>query len=226
MPGKRKTPYGGGPAAKKAKLTLMNKKSVTKKNILNKTQKATLRYGRNAAIARNAGIDNVGSYVVSAINLFDPDAQNGDGHQPRGYDQLMSLYDKAYVNTVKIRVHFTPTETTGSAELLAAISIRETSTPVTTIEDMLEYGSKKWTVVGTRDGSGGNVLTYELNPSKWLGRTLRDPGLLSQIGTAPIEDLFFHLNWSVRDAVQTTTSIYFEVVWEATFIEPKLPSIS
>lgn len=226
MPGKRKTPYGGGPAVKKAKLTLVNKKSVTKKNILNKTQKATLRYGRTASIARTAAINNVGSYVVSAINLFDPDAQNGDGHQPRGYDQLMTLYDKAYVNTVKIRVHFAPTETAGSSELLASISVRETSTPVTSIEDMLEYGSKKWTVAGVRDGSGGTVLTYELNPSKWLGRTLKDPALLSEIATAPIEDLFFHINFSVRDGVTTSTEMYFEVVWEATFIEPKLPSIS
>lgn len=66
-------------------------------------QKVTFRYFDSPVLNAAAGATAV--HIYRTNGLFDPDL-TGVGHQPRGFDQLMPLYDNYVVIGAKITVRF------------------------------------------------------------------------------------------------------------------------
>lgn len=82
-------------------------------NILGlRSRSAVLRYGvTNQGIGFAGG--SVGSVVYNANSLYDPEVALGGG-QPRGFDQMMALFDRYCVTGVKIEAWFFPPTYTGT----------------------------------------------------------------------------------------------------------------
>jgi hypothetical protein len=66
------------------------------------TQKVMLKYSDFLSFTPNGAPTN---YIYSCNNLYDPNV-TGVGHQPRGFDQLMALYDHFVVISAVAEVTF------------------------------------------------------------------------------------------------------------------------
>lgn len=176
----------------------------------------------------NPGVGGAAAaYVFSCNGLYDPNI-TGIGHQPRGFDQLMALYDHYVVIAAKINWHFGTTN--GSVyDQIAAITIQDDSTVSVDMRDYMERAisiSKSFAA-----GPSGETRKLELgvNPNKFLGRSnpLSDPDLKGSDSTNPAESAFFHLAVAPMQAVDAqTVNTYVQIEYSAIFIEPKDVSLS
>lgn len=86
-----------------------------------------------------------GRYFFRANDMFDPD-YTSTGHQPLGFDQWMSLYNKFTVTSSKIKVVFNNTTDYVSADFL--VYLRKTTTPSeNTLQDTLESAGCQWRIM-------------------------------------------------------------------------------
>ena len=68
------------------------------------------------------------THVFSANGLYDPNI-TGVGHQPRGFDQLMALYDHYYVSRSKIIADFASISNNSVAPWVCGIVLDDDATP-------------------------------------------------------------------------------------------------
>jgi hypothetical protein len=169
-----------------------------------------------------------GVHVFSANGLYDPDI-TGSGAQPRGFDQLMAMFDHYVV--AKAQINFECTTTDGTNNRLSeqiGICVRDSNSPETTIVEYLEHGWSKHQAVG-RDAKGAKV-SHEVSTLDFLGRTglLSDPNLKGSASANPSEDVLFHV--FVGSLVPAATTYlaygYVTIIYDAWFIEPKDPGSS
>lgn len=168
-----------------------------------------------------------GNYVWSCNGLFDPNITGG-GHQPRGFDQLMELYDHYVVIGMKAEIVLANTDTTEAQHVCAYI--KDDATPLATSTDILENRYIKWKMLAP-EGSGANTakMTIQVNPNKFLGRSrpLSDPELKGSVVANPAEQCFLIL----QSFPQTNTNLApmmctVRITYTAILIEPKQPTIS
>lgn len=187
-------------------------------------QKVKFRYETEAGI--NPGVLGTAVHIFSANGVFDPDI-TGVGHQPRGFDELMALYDHAVVIGAKITVDWVASASETRATRVG-IALRDSNT--------------------TDDGNGyiegGNVVydvlaienfykcrqTLQCNPNKFLGRSkpLADRDLKNSTSSNPAEQAFFHVFrrpvFSADDPGTACACVVLE--YEVVLIEPKVPTQS
>jgi len=179
-----------------------------------------LRYSTNFSLTVTAGA--VATYVFRANDLFDPDF-TGTGHQPMGFDQLMVFYNHFVVTHSKLIATF---KSYGSVDSTIAIRQDATSTPLTVIDRIVEFGGL---VQAQLPASGlfGSQLTLDLNLdiARLQGVTesaiTADPTLRGDAATSPTEVSYFHCQaW---DAVGNSTTVNVSIVLEqrAIFTEPR-----
>lgn len=131
--------------------------------------------------------------VFRANSLFDPEAGLG-GHQPRGFDQLMTLYDHYTVISASIRADFHNSDT--SQGQVVGIATRDDLTTSLNMNDYLEGSQCRYGIVS--DATAGQNLksiSQTVNPAYFLGRShpLSDPDMKGTILADPIEQVFFHV---------------------------------
>lgn len=165
---------------------------------------------------------NPQSHVFSLNGLFDPEIAVG-GNQPRGFDQLMLLYDHYVVIGCKARVDFVNNSTTNPVYVYA--TVRDTASVSTGYRDYLEDAKTKWKILGTEtSGRGCHSMNIIANPNKFLGRSkpLSDPDLKGDVTTNPTEQAYLHVGGLCTDLF-TTSNIGAIVTLEyiAMLIEPK-----
>lgn len=194
---------------------------------LARTLKVSFKYQDRAILSGGiAGASRV--HVLSANGLFDVDI-TGVGHQPRGFDQLMTMYDHYTVIGASVDVIFSNRDLIRSQ--LIGISVRDDPTP---IADPIDYMEDSYTRFGTaaNQGSGGNVRTIKvnLNPNKFLG--ISKPMAASQVrgaaGSNPIESAYFHC-WCAainKTELPGQCNISYSLNFTAVLTEPKTPGQS
>ena len=169
----------------------------------------------------------VDDYVFSANGLFDPNITS-TGHQPRGFDQLMNLYDHATVIGAKITVACSNGDTTGGN--LVTLSLRDSDTAIATYFDAMEYRYIKKAVLGVEQGTATKNISMKCNPNKFLGRgsPLSEDNLRNSISSNPNEQAYFHLSGMPMEAGVDTAAVNCIVRIEYTviFTEPKQPTQS
>lgn len=164
-----------------------------------------------------------------ANGMYDPDA-TGAGHQPRGFDQWMAMYDHFVVIGGTCKVIFAiNTEDAGSGAALGGISLRDTSGLLTDSRDYVEIGS---TVYGClpMDTSSQLVLQMDYNPNEFLGRSkpLSDPDLKGSSTGDPTEQAYLQV-WvdDIANASNLTAiNCFIEITYNAMLIEPRDPGAS
>lgn len=176
----------------------------------------------------NPGIGGIaGNYVFSCNGIYDPNV-TGIGHQPRGFDELMELYDHYVVIGFKAEIWMANTDVANAQNICAYI--KDDATPLPTVDDIIENRYIKWQVLAP-EGSGRNTgkMTIQVNPTKFLGRSkpLSDPQLKGSTVANPAEQC----NLIISAFPFTTTDTgpiecHVRLSYTTILIEPKQPGSS
>lgn len=168
--------------------------------------------------------------VWRANSVFDPDFTLG-GHQARGFDQYIAMYDRYTVTGATIKVY--ADNNAEQSGMLCVAHVRNSSTLATKQSDIMEYGMK--TVIplmAANSGSGGSVLktgTLHVDIAKFLGiRDLLDDDRCSGTdATNPAEAVDFHVSaFPINTGDANPVNIGVEIEYEVTFHQPKNPTES
>lgn len=215
---------------KKTKYKRRRRKKVTPGNAVGPLQtklKAKMIYHEEFNL--DPGVAGIpANYIFGANTLYDPRTASG-GHQPRGFDQLMLLYDHFVVIASKITLTVTNSDTDDSQ--MVVVMLRDSSTPLVSPSDIMEYRYIKQAALSTEGGGRSTkTITLKCNPNKFLGRSspLSDPDLKGSSSSNPAEMCFFHVYGFPTPSGIDTGSIYCQarIEYTAIFIEPKQPSSS
>ncbi len=216
----------GGAAPKKKKGTY--KATSKKKHILGTTTRATLRYSANITVTSAAVYEGVGTHVFSANGAYDPDI-TGAGSQPRGFDELMALYDHYTVTASRVKVRYTNTAT---SRPYVGIAVRDTPSAIPDAKTLFESSDTKITdkLLGRlSEGNESCAMSHNVNVGNFLGRksVMSDPELKGSAASNPAEQVYYHINCvnmanSSSSAVDAIVTLEYDIVLH----EPKTPLAS
>jgi len=218
--------------SKKAKTAMVRRSSPAKKFILGKTTKATLRYSEGVNITSSAATNALGTYVFSANGCYDPNV-TGVGNQPRGFDQLMALYDHYTVKSAKVSVRFL--NQSASSRPYVGIAVRDSTTAFAELKDMMEYDGSivsKLPLARSTAGAAKDMATCletRVDIAKFLGRAnaMSDPELKGSAGANPSELVQFHVMVvNTEGAVACDVNAVVTIEYDVILHEPKLPTSS
>lgn len=180
-----------------------------------------LRYQTNVSINPGAA-GTAAVHTFRANGLYDPDL-TGVGHQPRGFDQIMSLYDHYVVLGSKISVTFANTNASVYNKLVG-ITLQDDGTTSTDVNDYME---RSYVSSGMLSATGSqHVITRSLNCSvkRFLGRSsvLSDPQLKGGASSNPTEEAIFHVFGATMQSVDGQVIDCSVIIdYLVAFIEPR-----
>lgn len=167
-------------------------------------------------------------YVFSCNGLFDPNI-TGVGHQPRGFDQLMVLYDHYVVIGAKIVVTFSTTDPAGDGNM-CGVTVRDNSTALTTANSIMEARYISYGGLGGETNGPPISVELSVNPNYFLGRSkpLSDPDLKGSASANPVEQCYFHVFGYPCEIARDSSGMQVQarIEYETVLIEPKQPGAS
>jgi len=162
------------------------------------------------------------TYVIRANDLFDPDF-SGTGHQPMGFDQMMTFYNHFCVVWAKLTCVFK--NTAGSAPTVC-LRIDADTTPLTSIDRIVEFGGCVTENLEIKGGYGANKqlsMVADIGKIQGISRVAltSDPSLQGSASASPAECTYFHI--TMWDTTATTGSCEVDIILEqiAIFTEPR-----
>lgn len=191
--------------------------------------KKVLRYYDNFQLNPTAG-GVPGTKRFRANGIHDPDVDLG-GHQARGFDQYMQMYDHYTVTKCTAKVWFD--NNSEQSGCLGVLHVRDSSVDFILQSDIMEYGMK--TVVplmGANSGSGGSVMpaaTIAVDIAKFLGiKDLLDSREASGMATTdPAEEVILQVSaFPINTGDGQPINCAIELEYEVVFHEPKNPGES
>jgi len=183
-----------------------------------------LRYSEQFAFVAGTAI---ATQVYSCNSLNDPNV-TGAGHQPRGFDQWMALYDHYTVIYSNIVIKFMANTQSTSTSVIV-LSVRDGQTVSGSLNTYRENSEIVEALVKNQN-AGPSMLKIGVNPPRYLGRSkpLSDPQLKGASTTNPVEQVFYHITSSGLPAgnVSIPTEVLVTINYLAVLTEPKTPSQS
>lgn len=207
--------------AKKKRGSYRRKKAVIRKSPMPTKFVTKMRYCERFTVDPTTG-GLAAAYVFRANGLYDPN-MTGTGHQPRGFDQLMAMYDHFVVLGSKITVTFNLWNTE-AYNCVVGICLKDQATTQADANNYLEAGDNSYRAISTKTGQATITKTFN---NKFLGRSspLSDPQLKGSTTADPTELAFFHV-WG-SPAVGTSNPSAIDCVCQIDYIvaliEPKTP---
>lgn len=220
---------GGGPVKKKKKpsysvVTYKKTPLGVDHNLLRTSQQATMRYADRFTLAATTSAPDY--RFMSANGMYDPDI-TGIGHQPRGFDELMKLYDRFQVDEVEIECTFSQSwSTTNGAAVHVGIALIEDSSVRLTDIDYVESRICDSTVMVGQNAA--RTLRLTVKPNEFLGLPKRgEHGLTGSAGTNPLYQCFFHI-WAVgvTGGAMGNMNVNTKLTFKVNLTEPKEPLAS
>lgn len=181
-----------------------------------------MKYYDNVQIAAVTGTN--GTYVFNAAGLFDPDV-TGTGHQPRGFDQLMPLYENYTVVGAKITAKFMNSSAVNQTVGIATLQSTVTAPGLT------KYMEGRWVTsrnIAPIASMSQTTLTATYSP-KMIGydAPLEVDNLKGTIATNPNEGTFFHLfNNDIDENLSGNVSVAVTIEYSVVFTDPVTPTES
>lgn len=172
----------------------------------------------HASFTLAAGVAAAATHVFSANSLFDTDVTGG-GHQPRGFDQIMAMYDHYEVIGAKI----TALMDNPPVDTIFAIQVRDNAAGTVNINNVMEAGN---VVYNAAIPSAGNIrpISMSVVPNKWLGRPLHDDVLKGTSTSSPFEQINFWVSdYAINPALGSTVLCIADLEFTTLFTEPKVP---
>lgn len=195
-------------------------------------KKGQLYYDNNLTITAPVTGAVVG-YVFSANGAYDPDT-TGTGHQPMGFDQMMSMYNQFTVIQSSITVSFAPLATLLTR--VALVLLPSTSVP-TDPKQLIENGLAKtsfYDVLGTSTLSRIPSISLSCDVKRYFGRRSQselkdDNSLFGTAAANPVEQVYFAFcAWQTHPNGSNTTVVDFDILleYDIMYWEPKKLAIS
>lgn len=147
-----------------------------------------LRYNEAHTFGASSTVNFASNYKYCLNSLFDPNV-SGVGHQPMGFDNLMSIYEKYTVVGAKITVCFIGDTTVPSVCGLRLVDGNESA--VADKKKAIENGDSSWKYMTTANGGHNRVtLTRSVNCKKFFGQKaiVGDDKYTMGSGSSPLDD--------------------------------------
>lgn len=184
-----------------------------------------LRYNEAHTFGASSTVNFASNYKYCLNSLYDPNV-SGVGHQPMGFDTLMSIYEKYTVVAAKITVCFIGDTTVPSVCGLRLVDGNETA--VADKKVAIENGDSSWKYMTTANGGSNKIiLSRSVNCKKFFGQKgivgddkytlasnqtpLDDDKIIAELWVAPISASDQHGRTLVDVSIEYT----------AVFSEPK-----
>ena len=126
-----------------------------------------LRYSESHVIAASSSNNFATSYKYRLNSLFDPN-YTGVGHQPRGFDQLSTIYEKYTIVAAKISVCFITNNSVPSVCGLRLVDGNEVS--ITDKKVAMENGDSSWKYLARFDSNSKTILSRQVNVKKFFNQ--------------------------------------------------------
>jgi len=187
-------------------------------NYLPNKTKATLRYAQKVRFSSSGSA--TGHWIFHANSCYDPDA-SGAGHQPRGFDQYMSMYDHFQVIGAKCRAEFL----SEVSPAIVGITLRDTATPVGPYLDHFESRPDNNTFCMVPQNQEPKHLVLNYSQRKFFGTGELDDKYQGSSSGNPADGCFFHLYCTNVDDLTAgeTVSALVIIDYIVVFTEPKVP---
>lgn len=179
-----------------------------------------LKYSEIVSLASQATAGLASAYVFSANGLYDPNI-TGTGHQPRGFDELIALYNHYRVIGSKITVRMS----WGHSDhgIVAGICLLGDYSVQTNQSDYTENGNNVKTVIGTNDGYNIGTVSYKTAPHKFLGMKYDEDNLRGTSSANPTEQAYYHVYFSpLNNITSTNLTMEIDIEYISQFFEPKV----
>lgn len=185
----------------------------------------TLRYAQQINITPSAAGAN---HLFRINSLYDTD-YTGVGHQPLGFDQWATIYDKYVVRRARIKVTEVTDSTGSNTPCYTFIGIRHktTGTPTSEEEAMENPDYSDFMLNGMNEGVNGNIgkkfLVQEVDIVKFLDRgNIDDSDLLTSVGTNPVNIVYADINTQpINGNVAGSMHFVVEIEFDCIFQQPK-----
>lgn len=200
---------------------------VGNKGPLPQNQKVTFTYYEYISLSPGAaGVP--AEYVFSANGIYDPNV-TAAGHQPRGFDQLMALYDHFTVIGSSINITASNKDSTGAQ--LIGVYVSDNPTTAGVPDDIMEKRVIAYKALAQNSGGPSNgTICMNLNPNTYLGRPnpLSVDTLRGNVSANPSEQVYFILfAMPMAEGVdEDQIHCHVRIEYTAILTEPKQPSIS
>lgn len=192
------------------------------------TKKTTVLKYCEAYVNIDPGVGSSAAYVFSCNDVYDPN-YTGTGHQPTGFDQWMSFYNRFVVLGSKIKATFSSLDAE-TLDTVVGIAIFDGPSTTTTTEKYMEQPQTSWSVLPA--GSGANptstVSSFDLKTYA-AGVNLRDNDLLQGNQSAsPSRKWYFHVFAGATGAAENPSAVKatVEIEYLVQFFEPKTLDLS
>lgn len=177
----------------------------------------------------NPGVGGTNDVMIFSCNgMYDPNITS-TGHQPRGFDELMALYDHYTVIGAKITIDVVNTDTTTAQ--MVTLSVHDFTSTSAVNNDYLENRYiKKILLAPEPSGSSKGRVSIKLNPNKYLGvsKPLAEDTVKGSATANPTEQCYFHVTGFPVDGVTDTSPIQCvaRIEYYSIWTEPKQPAQS
>lgn len=197
------------------------------KSPMPKTYMTKLRYAE-LGLSVNPGVGTVGTYLFRANDCFDPNF-SGVGHQPRGFDQIMALFNHFTVLGSKITIRVSNPDEANTFH--AFLTTQAESTVSTSPTDFMERQDVRTKQLGTKNSNMLTTLTQTFSTKKFFTRSnpLDDTALRGSSAAGPAEGAYYHFGVIDSDGSSDPTNNFpFSVVIDyiVVFHEPNDVSMS
>jgi hypothetical protein len=170
------------------------------------------------------------NYFFSANGMYDPNI-TGTGHQPMGFDTMMTYYEQATVLHSCITVQAYNNSTTVPCRVW--LSLAPDTTAITDTTELTENGLIKHVDLNTVGANRIGVLSLGCDIAKYFGRQrgrgiLDDVNLYCTAAANPTEQVYFNICSSGILATSGTYNMTFQAIlsYDVVFWEPRKAATS
>lgn len=180
----------------------------------------TLKYAENFTL--NGGVLAPSVVTIRGNDCFDPYGGVG-GHQPRGFDEIMSMYNHFTVLGSRINVVYTTLE--NAANTRVCLAVQPTNSSLSLMNDYLESGSTKYAVLPTTSYiNGSRTLSWSAKTKHVIGvkNVLDNVNLSGTAAASPAEMWYWHIGsqgFGTSDVGGCECQVLIE--YDVCFTEPK-----
>jgi len=147
-------------------------------------------------------------YVFSANGLYDPDITS-TGHQPLGFDQLMTFYN--YYVVLRSRIRIVARNMDGGAFIGVALRVSSSSSGPNTWEALIENGGLKYMYLSFFGGAQGiGEISEQVDIARWntIPDLLDNPSWQGDVANNPSKQTYFLVSFYSPDGGAPTAPIF------------------
>lgn len=180
-------------------------------------QKVTMRYAQKVRLTSTATATQV--YIFSANGAYDPDI-SGTGHQPRGFDQYMTMYDHCQVIGSKMRISFQ----SASNSSIVGVSLRDNAATPSSYLDYLEANPHDTTFTMTASQQEPHHLSLPYSQKKFFGTGELEDIYNGNVAANPIDQAYYHIFITDTDDLNgTVVDVLVVIDYICILTEPRTP---